>query len=308
MLVKAGGQEGTKKKKTRFFTLGNEMIAYFDCKDMKGATMKKLKGTFPITPESTVEMRGLVKGSDEHLPSPNFDDAYAFEITSAGRTFSLYAATEVNGNSFAWLASAHHADSFLRKLAALTSVAHLQVEQRKWTKGVMTMIDYLSKRGSAAGAFSEQIGRFAAACVGINQVLGDAVDITTQNAKAYVESMSDELTTSSAEIMSNLVDNKNRMDVLVSRTRESIKGYDVVMKKKYDESAVRLVLQASFITTSLYISCSVPGCSWTPQSALRWHLSWRKTSPSSPRPVRRLMMRKQRQQRLLQVSMLCSAD
>ena len=40
LLIKAGGQDGNKKKKARFFTLGNEMIAYFDCKDLKGAAFQ----------------------------------------------------------------------------------------------------------------------------------------------------------------------------------------------------------------------------------------------------------------------------
>eukprot|EP01052_Picozoa_sp_SAG31_P013132 SAG31_NODE_784_length_12112_cov_10.538666_8_plen_146_part_00 len=92
ILVKAGGQEGTKKKKTRFFTLGNEMIAYFDAKNMKGATAKNLKGEFPVTAESKVEMLGLVDGKQQHLP---WQQGYAFEITSSGRTFQLYAETEV---------------------------------------------------------------------------------------------------------------------------------------------------------------------------------------------------------------------
>lgn len=202
MLVKAGGQDGNKKKKSRFFTLGNEMVAYFDCKDMKGATAKNLKGTFPIEPESKVEMVGLVDGKAEGLPWKQ--GGYAFEITSHGRTFQLYAETEV--------------------------------EQRRWTKSVMTMIDYLSKRGSTAGAFAEQIGRFAGACVGINQVLGDAVELTTHNTKEGVAQMTEKLSSSSEEIMSNLRDNNNRMDVLVSRTRESIKGYDAKMKEMFDAS------------------------------------------------------------------------
>eukprot|EP01051_Picozoa_sp_SAG22_P015651 SAG22_NODE_2077_length_3044_cov_2.301868_2_plen_480_part_00 len=199
--MKAGGQEGTKKKKTRFFTLGNEMIAYFDAKDMKGATMKKLKGTFPIDAESTVELRGLVDGKAEQLPWPQ---GYAFEITSSGRTFKLFAETEV--------------------------------AQRKWTRGVMTMIDYLSKRGTTAGAFSEQIGRFAGACVGINQVLGDAVELTISSTNESVATMKGNLGTASDEIMTNLIDNKNRMDVLVSRTREAIKGYDAKVHAMYEES------------------------------------------------------------------------
>lgn len=104
------------------------------------------------------------------------------------------------------------------------------------------MIDYLSKRGSTAGAFAEQIGRFAAACVGINQVLGDAVELTTHNARESVEQMTTYLSSSSEDIMTNLKDNRNRMDVLVSRTRESIKGYDGKMKSLFEASEVLLLL------------------------------------------------------------------
>eukprot|EP01050_Picozoa_sp_SAG11_P004961 SAG11_NODE_332_length_10621_cov_13.178768_6_plen_210_part_00 len=157
-------------KKTRFFTLGNEMIAYFDGKKIKDATVKKLKGTFPVEPSSTVELKGVVDGAAEQLPWPK---GYAFEITSSGRTFKLYAETDV--------------------------------EQRKWTKSVMTMIDYLSKRGSAAGAFSKQISRFAAACVGINQVLNDSVELTNETAKSAMEKMSGKLSGTTADIIGNLV-------------------------------------------------------------------------------------------------------
>lgn len=200
-LVKAGGQEGQKKKKTRFFTLGDEMMAYFDCKDVSKATIKKLKGTFPIEDNSKVETVGQVDGQAEGLP---WKTGYAFEITSSGRTFKLYAGS--------------------------------QDDAKGWTRAVNTMIDYLGKRGSTAGAFSEQISRFAAACVGINSVLGDASDLTNATCDDAMKQITDTIKSTSDEIMLNLKDNNNRLDVLVARTREAIKGYDIQMKDAFDNT------------------------------------------------------------------------
>jgi hypothetical protein len=90
-LMKAGGQEGQNKKRTRFFTLGDKMMAYFDCEDASNATIEKLKGTFPIEENSKVETVGEVDGQAEGL---SWKTGYAFEITSSGRTFKLYAGSK----------------------------------------------------------------------------------------------------------------------------------------------------------------------------------------------------------------------
>lgn len=80
-LVKGGGEEGNKKKKTRYFTMGDGMIAYFDAKTKEKADVKHCKGWFPIDQDSNVKDVGKVDGVAEKLP---WAEGYGFEITSAG--------------------------------------------------------------------------------------------------------------------------------------------------------------------------------------------------------------------------------
>ena len=44
MLAKGGGQDGKKKRQLRFFTLGNNLMAYFNCKDLGGAVRGHMQG------------------------------------------------------------------------------------------------------------------------------------------------------------------------------------------------------------------------------------------------------------------------
>ena len=82
-LVKGGGEEGNKKKKQRYFTMGDGMIAYFDCKKKEQADLKHVKGWFPLDSDSAVVDVGKVDGEEEKLP---WGDGYAFEITSVGKS------------------------------------------------------------------------------------------------------------------------------------------------------------------------------------------------------------------------------
>ena len=63
-LVKGGGQDGNKKKKVRYFTMGDGKIAYFDAKTKEKADAKHCKGIFPIDQDSSVRDGGKVDGVD----------------------------------------------------------------------------------------------------------------------------------------------------------------------------------------------------------------------------------------------------
>eukprot|EP01052_Picozoa_sp_SAG31_P013129 SAG31_NODE_784_length_12112_cov_10.538666_5_plen_126_part_00 len=82
-LVKGGGQDGNKKKKVRYFTMGDGKIAYFDAKTKDKADAKHCKGMFPITEDSSVRDGGKVDGGVEKLP---WAQGHSLDITSSGKS------------------------------------------------------------------------------------------------------------------------------------------------------------------------------------------------------------------------------
>jgi len=85
MLAKAGGKDGTKKKRWRFFNLGNNLMAYFDCKDASMANMKSVKGCL------SVQNAHAAAGTVLDEKGTKF---FEFKVSTAGRTYLFYAPSE----------------------------------------------------------------------------------------------------------------------------------------------------------------------------------------------------------------------
>ena len=97
------------------------MMAYFDVKDPAKATLKSVKGMFPVDMDSKINKKGAVNGVAFKLP---WDKAYEFNITSAGRTYQLFAET--------------------------------QKELQNWTKASIALVDFLNAKKDTGSVFTDK--------------------------------------------------------------------------------------------------------------------------------------------------------